>query len=237
MWISRTFEWVGDHDRGAGWRPEGMPDLDPLRGFGVAHDAMEHFSIDSDIRNEGVAFGVILWGREGGGWSGWNRPGVGRQTFGEIMASDLAEFICQRGSVPFTRAGSKPLATVTTDWDWADDALEEVARIATNDHLIEYAEVWNYDTTRWSEDLRNFLRCARLGFRMAAHRIGKFMWPSEWMEMFDEVSNHPLLSHKFTPESELDKLVIRINYETQEVEVTLDEYRDPYMDADEEDDD
>lgn len=222
MWITRTFEWVADHDRGAGWRPVGMTELDPMFGLGIAHDALEHFTFGEDLGNEGEAFGCILWGREGGAWEDWRRGS--RQHFAGIMCYDAAEFICQHGSVPHTKRGVKPL-----DEEWAEDQIQ---RLRTETRRVMESEgfhdTYGYDIVQAEADIEMFARHIRVGFRRAERRWGKKMSAYDFLELFDLVAEHPLTQYTNEPGSENDKLVVCINPSMHDAVVRIDRYRDPY---------
>lgn len=226
MWVKRVFEWVED-DRGvAGWRPEGFSRLDSEQGFGVAHDAMEHFTFGDSLDNEGYALGAILWGREGGGWDEWRRS---NSHFGKILACDLADFITEHGSVPPTDRGVTPLSEA-----WAEDQLDLLARESLEAMESGFAEDRRYDMSRARVDVQMMVRYTRLGFRLAARRIGRHMCPEDWLYMFDTVANHRLCggytsATAYVPASENDKLIVSFSLAQRRVQVRLDGYVDPYM--------
>lgn len=77
---TRSFRWITDNEIGlTGWLLTSMPHFDPVRGFGMAHDLLEHFGEYPGIEGEALAFGCMIWQRgEGGYWdeqdSRYNRP-------------------------------------------------------------------------------------------------------------------------------------------------------------------
>lgn len=219
MLIRKVFVWEPDGEKGDGWRLESRPDLDTVRGLGVAHDCMEHFSLDGSLLDEAHAFGVMLWGRVGGDWVGW--PDGIRYPY--IMAPDAAEFIVQQGHTLPVRGAQKPL--LESDYE----VLVQQLQVQIVKELPEWAEVYNpnYDV-EGAGPLHAHLFCqhVRDGYRKAQRRWGRRMEPYTWADLFAQIDKHPLANSE--PGSELDKLVVSINPRRCSVDIRLNEYVDPF---------
>lgn len=93
-----TFRWYEDTDTGPGWVMASMPHFDTVKGFGMAHDMIEHFTPRAGNAGEAEAFGAMVWVR----WDGcyWGsltdrrRESLmtGRE-HAESLASDLSNFL------------------------------------------------------------------------------------------------------------------------------------------------
>lgn len=58
---TEEFRWLTDSDRGPGWLFLKMPHFDTVKGFGLAHDMLEHVDTWTGITGECRAFGAMLW--------------------------------------------------------------------------------------------------------------------------------------------------------------------------------
>lgn len=218
MWIRREFVWDAGNEMEPGWRLSTQPGFDTVSGLGVAHDVMEHFTLDGSLVDEAHAFGTMLWGRVEGSWVGW--PDGTRYPY--IMAPDAAQFISLSGSTLPARGPAKPLY---------DDELEglvqklqlEILRV-----LPEQAEMYNSDYD-WVEDGSRHaaLFCAyvREGYRKAARRWGG-MHNYTWADLFSQIDKHPLSNEE--PDSENDKLIVSVNIRRSRVNVRIAPYVDPF---------
>ncbi len=220
MWIRREFEWADDDRFGVGWRSAINPSFDTVRGFGVAHDVMEHFTQDGSLVDEAHAFGSMLWGRVQGEWVGWR---ASNYQFGKIMAGDASEFIVQTGRTLPLRAPAKPLKDEALEWH-----VQSLQR-AIPEQLPEMMELFNpmYHLDRDGElHARLFCDFVRDGYRKAHRRWAHRITPETWADMFETINKHPLTNND--PESENDKLIIQISPKLGRVWVTIKEYVDPF---------
>lgn len=85
------FHYTEDEEYGGmGWIPIKQPKFNASEGLGVAHDTMEHFTLDGSMEDEIMAFGSIFYIRVETGlllqndYSGYSP--------GEILASDISRF-------------------------------------------------------------------------------------------------------------------------------------------------
>lgn len=218
MWISKTYVWDED-DKGEGWRLESNPGFDCVMGFGLAHDTMEHFSLDGSLLDEAHAFGTMLWGRVVGCWQGW--PDGTRYPY--IMAEDAAEFICQQGHTLPLRGAQKPLD------DSELEAMVQTLQLEIVRVLPQWAETYNamYDVEADGPVHASlFCKHVRDGYRKAVRRWGRTMHAYTWADLFSRIDKHPLANRR--PDSENDKLVVSVSPRRQRVELRIKPYVDPF---------
>lgn len=85
------FHYIEDQELGGmGWIPIKQPKFNASTGFGVAHDTMEHFTLDGTVESEIMAFGSIFYIRVETGVI-HERNFSGRSA-GEILAGDISGF-------------------------------------------------------------------------------------------------------------------------------------------------
>lgn len=221
MWIRKDFKWETDDDSGlSGWKMGSMPStFQPFMGYGLAHDVLEHFNYDGSIESELMAFGTMLWGRGQGDW--WHDNGAENREFYQNVPSDLAEFIAQQGSVP--ACVSRPLSE---DVEWQLRLLPERIR----DSLEDYAETFGYNMDRAVHDIPDSLDWIRRGFRMAKRRWGRHMTHYQFCDMFNNIVHSPYCKEGFTPDNEMDKLIISVSPKHRRVVIKYVEWVDPYGD-------
>jgi len=216
--IRREFVWApeGESDSGAqGWRLKALPDFDPVSGFGLAHDVIEHFDQSGTIEEEGRAFGAILWGRHNGGW--WQDGFSHYPEFGYQTGNECGEFVARAGYV-------EPVRVHRLD----DEDTE--AQIA---EMVRRAQRWQGSNTVLTDafvrDVRSFANWVRIGYRKAERRWGRHMDCYQFCDLFRKIENHPLARYEFEPESELDRLVISVSPKRRTVDFKLISYTDPYL--------
>lgn len=210
MYLRRDFVWT-EGDYGEGWRVDRLPSYDPVRGFGVAHDSLEHVRLDGTIEDEAMAFGCILWGRGLGGY--WKSS-----TFGRAMADDCMEFLAER---VYVESRIEPRL-----------GAEEERHIEELCHHTLSRSRWPgavYDHEKIELMLAPFCAWLRLGFRVAEKRWARSMSSWEFCLLFRQVEAE--VNSLGVPDSPLDRLVVLASPAEARAYVNLKPYVDPYLDA------
>lgn len=97
---SLQFRWYGDNETDfglAGFVRTDMPHFDPVQGFGLAHDMVEHFTPLAGTHGEIAALAASIWVRvEGSYWSltdggGFSSPREFARTIGEELGKFLVD--------------------------------------------------------------------------------------------------------------------------------------------------
>jgi hypothetical protein len=91
------FVWGHDEDRGmSGWVLASMPHFDPVQGFALAHDMLEHTDTYPGMEGEAMAFGGICYIRIEGGYMDEERSSRGarpdRHEYAITLGYELANF-------------------------------------------------------------------------------------------------------------------------------------------------
>ena len=105
-----------------GWLMKGFETLDPTLGFGVAHDALEHFDATLGADAEMMAFGAILWGRGDSGFK------FGPNGVMYALVSDIQGFL-EDGMEWCKPIPTRPLRDSEFSKSvWAEDTLSDFRR-------------------------------------------------------------------------------------------------------------
>ncbi|MFP3609231.1 hypothetical protein SB778_03840 [Paraburkholderia sp. SIMBA_050] len=189
-----------------GWRPSWLPHFDPMEGLGVAHDTLEHMGRDKGtVEEEFMAFGAIVWIREGGGW--FQRHSPHQPDVATQMEGDFAENAHYLDGMKLRAAP----ATRRLDEDWAESAIERCVeqgmRLLRSEfpgisHLIEPQDAHSY---------------MRMGYRRTARR---FAHTSEWRiaELFDRIASRASRELE-NAEDEGAELIVRVDTRRHQVHV------------------
>jgi hypothetical protein len=133
--------WGEDQEHGGfGWIPKLNPSFNAMRGFGVAHDVMEHTDlISGSLEEEMLAFGAMLYIRGEGGWW-WDSM---NSSIASNMRGDIAQF--SRDVFYQKDYGcvlGKPKRTLRIDHEWDIEEIVRQAWRALRDEFEYEAEDW-----------------------------------------------------------------------------------------------
>lgn len=212
--LIRRFTLVMDDDHGTtGWRMDGMDDFMPVTGFGLAHDALEHFDGQQSMEAECMAFGSMLWGRGQMGW--WERSSPEadyvNQTHGEF-----AELIMEAGGV---KPCKSPYNTFDDFCDHTADMMVAKA-LACMPETLEYCG-YDYDIANAEQDMKNARTWLILGVNQAEKRWGR-AGGDRYINLFDTIKDIPIPSDDYVGA----KLVIRVDTSDCRMQATISSYDD-----------
>lgn len=222
--LVRRFTWSEGHDnenRMYGWKMRGFEDLDPATGYGVAHDALEHYDSTLGMDAEMQALGAILWGR----WNcGWGQNGR-RPSWQLTLASDLKYFI--EGSSTGNWCSSIPRRVLrdseTEDAEWAESSLRafkrEAVKVLQEEREGQHpASCFRLTDAEFSSKVEDMMQWMRRGYKRVQRRWNFAGGQSAFMESFDYIAEHKYCTKVFEPG---DKLKITILGGSRGVELKL----------------
>lgn len=185
--IRRAFIWGEDEEYGGmGWIPIENRDFNASRGFGVAHDTIEHFRVldrrpRAVVANELMAFGSMVYGRVMGGYWGAFKPSY--HSAENIVGRDLGEFVAasltgQGRSENFQTEIIQPPNMRRLNLNM-EDYLEQIRGIAIEsawDDIKQQADGYLPDIERFTdalvkERLEMAMQWLRIGYRKAQFRF------------------------------------------------------------------
>lgn len=212
--LIRHFTWTDGHDDEngiEGWRMRGFEELDTVQGFGLAHDALEHFDATLGMDAEMKAFGAILWGRIDYGWRSSSR---GRLTTIDDLGYDIQRFLEDDAEwctpIPYSRLREG----TTGSADWAEGKLNEFEATLIG-MLQEKNEARGGDEPFCpsNADARikagHMVQWMRRGFQQAERRWAKVDGQLGFINAFDTIANHRYTTRDHGENG--DELVIRID--------------------------
>lgn len=159
---SVTFYWQEDAEYGGfGWVPAEQPKFNASKGFGVAHDTLEHFDLKAGtLEEELMAFGSIFYIRVDTGLM--MERNIFAKSPGEILSGDISRFLRDRWSEVQGRV-LKPFTGRPRHLDDLESDLDEAvleAKKELREHEFD-PDDWrafnNANPTVW-EDLRRWIR-------------------------------------------------------------------------------
>jgi hypothetical protein len=169
----------------------------PLIGFGLAHDSLEHFALET-VADEIMAHAAMYWGRYRAGYC--NQYGRGL-TLEDIGSEWINLFQAIQGGHNLTA----PRNTRKLDDEIEEDisAIAEAGRRALRDEGFEF---WQ---TAAGEIEQKFRGWFRIGFRKAEAKFRKMgIDPSELSHLFGQLVTR---FEKLTPQWEGQKIVLIVN--------------------------
>ena len=156
--IYYEFESSLDEERGfLGWKLKGNPSMDPVEGFGVAHDIMEHSPEDrGDVHEEFKAFGAMARTR---GLYYNNRSLL--YLWAGSLSAEVYPYYVKNGQyvLPPPKGVTNTAASAYIEED-AEEAVEQATL-----HLEEW-----HDPDLVKEMLTHFVYWARVGYAEAKER-------------------------------------------------------------------
>ena len=209
--ITRTFI-CEEHEEfgGLGWRPENIPNADPLSGMTVAHDCMEHFKSDNGgLEAELMAFGASLHVREAGGWY-YNQPNSQGAAYN--MSGEIAEFMLK------IKLGEEYLMTAPRTYalsDGMEDTVQEVILMAKKSFREEYEDEEELN----SRTIKTFIDWLRIGYRKAIKRYGDaspYSLSYIFSQIADEADKHLKYAEGFG-----EKLIVSFCPRSEKVSVRI----------------
>lgn len=212
--LIRRFTWTDgdDDDNGLeGWRMDGFETLDTVQGFGLAHDALEHFDATLGMDAEMKAFGAILYGRIDYGW----RPARGgRGTNLEDLQYDIQRFLEDDAEwctpIPYKPLSDKLIAST----EWAENKLNEFEAILVR-MLQEPNEMRGGDEPFCPNEAdarikaSHMVQWMRRGYTQTVQRWEKVDGQQGFINAFDVIANHEYTTRDYGENG--DRLVIRID--------------------------
>lgn len=212
--LIRRFTWTDGHDDDdglEGWRMDGFETLGTAQGFGLAHDALEHFDATLGMDAEMKAFGAILWGRVD---YGWQSKGVGRSIDLEDLQNDIRDFLEDGAEwctpIPYSRLREKTNASA----DWAEGRLNTfeaslVRMLRGPNEMRGGDEPFCPDEADARTKAGHMVQWMRRGFKQAERRWAKVDGQVGFINAFDVIANHEYTTRNHGENG--DRLVIRID--------------------------
>lgn len=169
---------------------KGFETLDPMTGFGVAHDALEHFDSTLGPEAELLALGTIIWGRYNYGF--WSGAHHGRAL--GYLADDWVDFFNEGARVPKPCPGGS-LAVDDTD----EHTLRELEALFVT-RLEEWVTL---------AQANNMVQWVRKGIHASQKRF-QYLTATGFMEAFRTIKESKLVRSQYESGT---KMTIRVSQE------------------------
>lgn len=214
-----------DGELGIGWLPMWVKDkdIDPSEGLTIAHDILEHM-VDNKGGAEGefMALGAMLWTRGESGWF-YSRKQPYYRSIPQMFSGDVAMILEKIANGHQSLCCPGRTRSLGEDYDHWENDIEEAVTLGINEFHLNFGE---HTELPFDEDtiLDRIMGWMRKGFHKAVNYYSKHgLHYEEVAYLFDKIVEE---TNRYKPHNHFDGqiMTVRINYKTQDVSVSVDDW-------------